>query len=333
MHISSRSLSLVCLLLLALAACGVQQPAAPASTPTPIFVVTIPANATPTLTPFQPADWSAPASVEVQPPTSEQSSSSDGLIPQPAGQVSIVLLGSDQRPDHGDFRTDVMILVTLRADHTISLVSFPRDLYVYLPGLNSQRMNAAMEFGGFDMLSSTLEYNFGIRPQHYILTNFSGFQSIVDSLGGIDVNVAQTLSDTRTGYPDGFTVYSGMVHMNGEMTLWYVRSRYSTSDFDRLRRAQEVMVALSQKLFSLNALTHLPEAYAAYRSAVETDLTLNDALSLLPLLQALDPNRVNRYAITTDQATPWIDPNSGSYYLLPDPTAIRQLLQQAVGVP
>jgi LCP family protein required for cell wall assembly len=333
MHISSRSLSLVCLLLLTLAACGVQQPAAPASTPTPIFVVTVPANATPTLTPFQPADWSAPASVEVQPPTGEQSSSSAGLIPQPAGQVSIVLLGSDQRPDQGDFRTDVMILVTLRADHTISLVSFPRDLYVYLPGLNSQRMNAAMEFGGFDMLSSTLEYNFGIRPQHYILTNFSGIQSIVDSLGGIDVNVAQTLSDTRTGYPDGFTVYSGIVHMNGEMTLWYVRSRYSTSDFDRLRRAQEVMVALSQKLFSLNALTHLPEAYAAYRSAVETDLTLNDALSLLPLLQALDPNRVNRYAITTDQATPWIDPNSGSYYLLPDPTAIRQLLQQAVGVP
>jgi LCP family protein required for cell wall assembly len=331
MHISSRSLSLVFLLLLALAACGTQK--ASVATTTPIIVVTVPANATPTLTPFQPADWSAPASVEVQPPTSEQSSSSADLIPQPAGQVSIVLLGSDQRPDQGDFRTDVMILVTLRPDHTVSLVSFPRDLYVYLPGLNSQRMNAAMEFGGFEMLSATLEYNFGIRPQHYVLTNFSGFQSIVDSLGGVDVSVAQTLSDARTGYPDGFTVYSGQVHMNGEMALWYVRSRYSTSDFDRLRRAQEVMVALSQKLFSLKALAHLPEAYAAYRSAVVTDLTLDDALSLLPLLQALDPNRVNRFAITADQGTEWIDPNSGSYYLLPDPTAIRQLLQQAVGVP
>jgi len=329
MHISSRSLSLVCLLLLTLTACGVQPQAA--STPTPIFVVTVPANATPTLTPFQPAGLlSTPAQVAS---VDEQSSSSAGPIPQPAGQVSIVLLGSDQRPNQGDFRTDVMILVTLRADHTVSLVSFPRDLYVYLPGLNSQRINAAMEFGGFDMLSSTLEYNFGIRPQHYILTNFSGFQSIVDSLGGVDVNVAQTLNDTRTGYPDGFTVYSGLVHMNGEMALWYVRSRYSTSDFDRLRRAQEVMVALSQKLFSLKALAHLPEAYAAYRSAVVTDLTLEDALSLLPLLQALDPNRVSRYVITADQGTEWIDPNSGSYYLLPDPIAIRKLLQQAVGVP
>jgi polyisoprenyl-teichoic acid--peptidoglycan teichoic acid transferase len=331
----SHSLSPVCLLLLALTACGVQPQAA--ATPTPIFVVTVPANATPTLTPFQPAGFlSTPAPVasgDVQPPSDEQSSSAAEPIPQPAGQVSIILLGSDQRPTGNDFRTDVMILVTLRADHTVSLVSFPRDLYVYLPGLNSQRINAAMEFGGFDMLSSTLEYNFGIRPQHYILTNFNGFQSIVDSLGGIDVNVAQTLSDTRTGYPYRFTVYSGLVHMNGEMALWYVRSRKSTSDIDRLRRAQEVMVALSQKLFSLNGLGHLPEAYAAYHSAVVTDLTLDDALSLLPLLRALDPNRVNRYAITTDQATPWIDPNSGSYYLLPDPIAIRQLLQQAVGIP
>jgi polyisoprenyl-teichoic acid--peptidoglycan teichoic acid transferase len=336
MYKSSRSLSLVFLLLLALAACGNRKTVAPTPTSTPIFVVSVPANATPTLTPFQPADWSAPApdeSVDVQPPPSGQSSSSSDLIPQPAGQVSIVLLGSDQRPDQGDFRTDVMILVTLRPDHTVSLVSFPRDLYVYLPGLNSQRMNAAMEFGGFDMLSATMEYNFGVRPQHYILTNFSGFQSIVDSLGGVDVSVAQTLSDARTGYPNGFTVDSGQHHMNGEMALWYVRSRYSTSDFDRLRRAQEVMVAISQKIFSVYGLSHLSETYAAFRSAVITDLTLDDAISLLPLLEALDPNRVNRFAITTDQATPWIDPNSGSYYLLPQPDAIREMLQQAIGAP
>ncbi|MFH1523964.1 MAG: LCP family protein [Chloroflexota bacterium] len=331
MHKSSRFLNLVYLLLLALAACGTQKPSV--ATTTPIIVVTVPANATPTVTPFQPEDWSAPVSVDIQPPTSEQSSSSTGLIPQPAGQVSIVLLGSDQRPDHGDFRTDVMILVTLRADHTVSLVSFPRDLYVYLPGLNSQRMNAAMEFGGFEMLSATFEYNFGVRPQHYILTNFSGFKAIVDSLGGVDVSVAQTLSDARTGYPNGFTVYSGSVHMNGEMALWYVRSRYSTSDFDRLRRAQEVMIAIGRKILSMDGLKNFSETYAAFRSAVITDLTLEDAPSLLPLLEALDPDRVSRYAITTDQATPWIDPNTGSYYLLPQQDAIREMLQQALGVP
>jgi LCP family protein required for cell wall assembly len=288
----------------------------------------MPSNPTPTMTPFQPEDFSAPET-----PPEQGTGGPVAPIPQPAGQVSVILLGSDQRPDHGDFRTDVMVLVTLQADHTISMVSFPRDLYVYLPGLDSQRINAAFEFGGFDLLSATLEYNFGIRPQHYVLTNFSGFQSIIDSVGGVDVYVAQTLWDTRTGYPDGFTVYPGVVHMNGETALWYVRSRASTSDFDRLRRAQEVTIALGVKLLSLNALGHLPEAYAAYRNAVVTDLTLEDALSLLPLLQALNTSQVSRYTITTDQVTPWIDPNSGSYYLLPDPAAMRQLLQQAVGSP
>ncbi len=244
-----------------------------------------------------------------------------------------MLLGSDQRPTGNDFRTDVMILVTLRADHSISLVSFPRDLYVLLPGRDMQRINAAMEFGGFDLLQSTFEYNFGIRPQHYILTNFNGFKSIVDSLGGVDVNVAQSFHDARTGYPDGYTVNAGAVHMDGEMALWYARSRKSTSDFDRLRRGQEVIVAISQKLFSLNGLRYVPEAYAAYRNAVVTDLTLGDVLQLLPMVQAINPDRVDRFTIGIDQVTPWTDPNSGSYYLLPQADAIRELLEQAVGVP
>ena len=307
--------------------CGNTAATLPAATPTTLFLVTAPFDSTPTLTPFQPQD--VPLATAIP----EQSSSQVEPISQPAGQVSILLLGSDQRPNAGDFRTDVMILVTFRADHSISLVSFPRDLYVYLPGRNMQRINAAMEFGGFDLLKSTFEDNFGISPQHYILTNFNGFKSIVDSLGGMNVSVAQTLHDTRTGYPDGYTVYPGLVHMDGEMALWYVRSRKSTSDFDRLRRAQEVIIAISMKLFSLNTLNSLPEAYAAYRNAVVTDITLDDVIQFLPLLQAVDLNRVDRYQVDTNQATPWTDPNSGSYYLLPQTEAIQQLLRQAVGSP
>jgi anionic cell wall polymer biosynthesis LytR-Cps2A-Psr (LCP) family protein len=112
-----------------------------------------------------------------------------------------------------------------------------------------------------------------------------------------------------------------------------VRSRKSSSDFDRLRRAQEAIIAISMKLFSLNALNSLPEVYAAYRSAVVTDIILDDVIQLLPLLQAVDLNRVDRYQVDTNQATPWIDPNSGAYYLLPQTEAIQQLLRQAVSNP
>jgi LCP family protein required for cell wall assembly len=196
-----------------------------------------------------------------------------------------------------------------------------------------ERINTAYEYGGFDLLALTFEYNMGIRPQNFILTNFNGFKAMVDSLGGVDVNVGQTFYDARSGYPDGFTVYPGLVHMDGEMALWYVRARLTTSDLDRLRRSQEVLAAIGQKLFNLDALDRVPEFYDAYRQAVVTDLSLDDLIQLVPLLQAVSADRVDRYVITFDQVDPWTDPDSGSQYLLPRPEAIRQLLVQAAGIP
>ena len=90
-------------------------------------------------------------------------------------------------------------------------------------------------------------------------------------------------------------------------------------------------IALSKRLFNLNALSRISELYQAYRSSVVTDLTLDDVLQLLPILRNLDSSRIERYAITFDQTTAWIEPGSGRYYLLPDMQAIRQILLEAVG--
>jgi polyisoprenyl-teichoic acid--peptidoglycan teichoic acid transferase len=155
----------------------------------------------------------------------------------------------------------------------------------------------------------------------------------VDSLDGVDVNVGKTFQDARTGYPDGYTVYPGVVHMYGEMALWYIRARMTTSDLDRLRRAQEVLVAIGQKFFSRDAFAHIPDLYNSYRQASVTDLTLGDMFRLLPLVRASDPNRVDRYTFTSDQVQAWIEPTSQNYYLLPKQGAIRQLLEQALGNP
>ncbi len=328
---------LFALLLACLPACG--------ETPLPVQstsewkTITPGGNLSATSTPFSPLEiptLESPLLDNPPLPTAEQPANIG--IPAPAAPltkpdtaVTILLLGSDQRPGRSDFRTDVFVLLTLRGDGSVSLVSFPRDLYVYLPALGKMnRINAAYEFGGFELVAQTLEYNFGLRPDHFALTSFGGFQYIVESLGGVDVNVGLTLSDNRPGYPGGFTVYPGIVHMDGEMALWYVRSRATSSDFDRLRRAQEVLVAIGQKLFTLQGLTRVPELYQAYRSSVVTDLTLNDLLALLPLLQKADPNRIDRYVIAPPFVTPWIKPDTGAYLLLPDVPVIQQLLQQAL---
>jgi LCP family protein required for cell wall assembly len=251
-------------------------------------------------------------------------------ISQPAGEVTILLMGSDQRPGGQDFRTDTAVLVVLKLDGSVSLVSFPRDLWVYLPGKFMERINTAQEYGGFALTQATFQYNFGFTPQSYVLTDFSGFRSVIDNLGGIDVQVGQTFSDARTGYPKGYTVHAGLGHMDSATALWYVRARATSSDLDRLRRAQEVILAIGKRLLSLNALTRIPQLFAGFRAAIVTDMTLQDVSALLPVLQVVNPNQIQRYAISTDQVTTFYT-SSGADVLLPRPQAIRQLLLQALG--
>lgn len=309
-------------------------------------------NHTPTRTPFQPEGRSALTALpsvtrngaytatpeRVYPtlqaaPVGTQAPAPAALIPQPEGQISLLLLGSDQRPGSGSFRTDTIVLVIVKPDGAVSMVSIPRDLYVYIPGFRMSRINAAYIWGGFDLLAMTFEYNFGLRPQHFVLTNFNGFKSIVDSLGGVDVNVGRRMHDARSGYPGGYIVNPGVVHMNGEMALWYLRARAASSDLDRLRRNQEVLVAIGQKLLSLDALGRVPDFYNAYRQAVVTDFSLSDLLQFPALLQATNPGQVDRYTLTLDHTAPWTEPGSGTWYLLPKTEAIQGVLHQAMGAP
>jgi LCP family protein required for cell wall assembly len=257
-----------------------------------------------------------------------------GLFAQPMGQVNIVLLGSDQRPNTGGFRTDTMILLTLNPSAGIvSMTSFPRDLYVYIPGWTVQRMNTAHAHGGFDLLALTFEYNFGVHPDHYVLINMWSFEQAVDSLGGIDVEVAVTLTDHRDDYGQ-YTVYAGTVHMDGETALWYVRSRYSTSDFDRGRRQQEVIVAAFRKLLSLDALNRASQLFEIYNSSVVTDMGFNQMASYLPLASKIaeDSGRIRRFAIGPQQVSPWVN-SSGAQVLLPIRESVIQVMKDALSTP
>jgi LCP family protein required for cell wall assembly len=256
-----------------------------------------------------------------------------GLLEQPAGQTNILLLGSDQRPSDGGFRTDTIILLTLNSElGTVNVTTFPRDLYVYIPGYTIQRINTAFAFGDFEGLALTLEYNFGVHPDHYMLINFWSFIEVVDSLGGITVDVERTFTDHRDSYGN-YTVPAGSVYMDGPTVLWYVRARYTSSDFDRGRRQQEVLEAIGKQLLSLNALTRVPELYEIYRDNVTTDLSVNDVLSLLPLAAQLsDTSRIHRFAIGPQQVYDWTN-YSGAMVLVPIREAVLPVMYQALNCP
>ena len=256
-----------------------------------------------------------------------------GILPQPKDQVNILILGSDQRPNEGGFRTDAMILATLNPDlGTVNLTSFPRDFYAYIPGWTVQRLNTAQVYGGFPLTQMTFEYNFGVRPDHYVMIEMSAFKDVVDSLDGIDVQVAQPLTDWRDQY-GYYTVGAGNVHMDGETALWYARSRYSSNDIVRNRRQQEVLEAIFQKLLSLDAVDRAPELYQAYVQNVTTDLTLDDITPLLPLAAKLgDGSNIHRYAIGSGQVYDWIN-YSGAQVLMPVRDAVIEVMRQALNSP
>ncbi|MEJ2265603.1 MAG: LCP family protein [Anaerolineales bacterium] len=322
----------------------------------PIFQV--PADATPTPTPFQPLpptptyiptdmptpptpvptpsptaamvaeDWgyfpgpSIPVSIGVGPPANP--------IPQPEGQVNILLLGSDQRLGDYGFRTDTILLLTLNPhDGTANLTSFPRDLYVYIPGWTTQRINTAQAHGGFDTTVMTFQYNFGVRPDYFIMINLWSFVEVIDSLGGVDVEVAVPLGDHRDGR-GYFRVPAGTYHMDGETALWYVRSRYTSNDFDRTRRQQEVIEATYRKLLSLDGIKRAPKLFKTYSDSVTTNMTFGDVAPLLPMAAYLtDSSRVNRYYIGPGEVTGWITPG-GAQVLLPNREAILSIMRQAL---
>jgi len=296
-----------------------------------------PLETTFTPTPFQPAgevpitptpEWTLTA-------TPDESKIISLGLERPQGQVNILLMGSDFRPGLG-YRTDVMMLLSLMPEQNlITLTSFPRDLYVDLPGYGYERINAALEFGGFPLVQETFDYNFDVPVDYYMLTDFSGFVSIIDTLGGITVNAAYELYDT-CDLPQAVDhmcyVPAGRITMNGETALWYVRSRYSTNDFDRTRRAQEVITAIVQKTMSLDALNRAAELFDLFRYSVETDVPFDLIVKMLPLAANYlqDPTILQRYAITEADVTDYLVPVSGAMVVIPNNDAVAKIIQQAV---
>lgn len=256
-----------------------------------------------------------------------------GILTHPDGQINIMLLGSDQRPNDGGFRTDTIQLLTINPQEgTVKQTSFPRDLYVYIPGYTVQRINTAMAWGGFEALASTMEYNFGVKPEYYVLINFWSFKDIIDSMGGISVHIGQNLCDQRDGY-ESFCVSQGTMWMDGETALWYVRSRYTSSDLDRGRRQQEVLQAIFDQLLNLDGLRRAPELYQIYKQNVITNLDLDFITSVLPIAKHLaDTRQVGRFSIGEGQVYNWTTPG-GAMVLMPVRDAVLEVMRQVISEP
>ncbi|MBI9050063.1 MAG: LCP family protein [Anaerolineaceae bacterium] len=307
----------------------------------------VPKDATATLTPFLPvASTVTPLATRTPLVTNTPTLTPTRLTPtplpwnygleSPEGQVRFAIFGSDYRPSSG-FRTDVIMIVSINPEEkTATVVSFPRDLYVTVPGRGEQRINTAFSYGGIELFNATMQENFGFQVDYFVITNFTGFVNIIDNLGGIDVNATANLSD-KCDLPfavNGYcSVGPGTVHMDGRTALWYARSRYSTSDFDRTRRAQEIILAILNRLLRFDVISKIPSLYNIYSANVETNIDLATVLSLAPLAPTLAKSENTRsFAISVDQTTAYRTPSGGAV-LLPNYDKIYPMLKEALYTP
>lgn len=200
-------------------------------------------------------------------------------------QTNILLIGIDARNADEDSRSDTMMLVTIdNTNGQIKLTSFLRDSYVEIAGKNwNEKLNAAYFRGGVQMLVDTLELNFKVDIPYYMLVNFEIFTTIVDELGGINVDVTQRESDyVATSKKPNIPVEIPAgedVLLNGEQALWYARIRKLDSDFMRTQRQRKVITAMVDKALTkdLGELISLAETVAPL---VKTNLTSDEILDL-----------------------------------------------------
>jgi LCP family protein required for cell wall assembly len=266
------------------------------------------------------------------------------LILAPPQRTNILLLGLDRRPseDTTASRSDTMILATVDpASRYVGMLSIPRDLYVTQNDGSQDRINTAYFYGelvvpgsGPALAMEVVQTNFGVNVNRYVGVDLAGFVSIIDALGGVDINVPDPLyDDAYPTYDYGTTTVSfeaGQQHMDGERALAYARIRHGSSDLQRAERQQLVITAALARLMQPAAWPRLPLVASAVSQSLSTDLTAVDVLRLAPTLLWVGPSRIDRQVIEGDMVQSYTT-DAGADVLLPVWDQINPVLLKMFG--
>jgi len=264
-------------------------------------------------------------------------------------RLNILVMGLDRRvddPEDSPTRTDSMFVVSIDPySKTAGVFSIPRDLWVEIPdgqgGYFKQRINVAYEYGpikkypggGPGLAEATVEHNFDIKIDHYVVLDFVSFMDLVDAVGGIDVEVQDYIVDPSycvTAYCTDREVIvfePGLEHMDGERALAYARIRYGSSDLDRIERQQQVIraavdTALSAQLIMPNRAVSI---YNKFRDAVDTDISVFKVPGLALLAKDIPPENVTTISLAPAVQDAWV---GDAQVLIADWDKVEELKQE-----
>lgn len=239
--------------------------------------------------------------------------------------VNILLIGQDRRSGEGRARSDAMILCTInKTKKTLIMTSFLRDLYVQIPGYQDNRLNTAYALGGMELLDETLMVNFGVHVDANVEVDFTAFQSVIDALGGVDISLTESEAN-HLNSNNGWSLSSGVSHLDGEQALAYSRIRYLDSDFYRTNRQRNVLTSLINSVRD-SSLENMLGLINTVLPLITTDMTdgqiIRYAMDLFPLLSDCT---IETQHIPADDAYQSASIR-GMSVLVPDLEANRQLL-------
>ena len=245
-------------------------------------------------------------------------------------KATVMIMGVDERADDVG-RSDTLMIATLDPDkNQAALLSVPRDTRVKIKGHGFDKINAAYAYGGRKLTQETIESLLNTHIDHYIKINVHGFTKIIDALGGIDIDVEKRMYYEDPWDDDGglyIDLQPGMQHMDGKTAITYVRYRDEEGDIGRIKRQQNFMKAVMDKLVSPTIIPKLPAIVSAVSDSVETDMSVSEILSFLGTLQDAKDNGLKSEMLPGKPV--YID---GISYWVPDISKIRQILANTLGI-
>ena len=269
----------------------------------------------------------------------------DYIMPEKEpNRFDILILGirgedDEDAEETGALLTDTMMVFSHdRLAKRSSLVSLPRDLYVKI-GSGKSKINEAYEYGfykkeGTDYVKKLVSQITGTYIDNVIVADFSSFEKLIDQLGGINITLAKPFKEEgQWGYI--FELPAGENHLNGQDALYYVRSRYSTSDFDRAFRQQQVLFAIKNKLTELNIISDPIKTLSVINTLnqnIKTDINIWGVKEMIDLGKEVDtsPAMFKKQVLSTDNLLYQTIGSNGEYILLPigdNFSQIKQLFQ------
>lgn len=248
--------------------------------------------------------------------------------PEEKNRIDILIVGLRGEGDveAGDYLTDTMMVLSIKTDtKKAALISIPRDLYVQIPRYGKmEKINFAYAYGeaaykdGLSLSRLAVERVTGITIDYTAAINFPTFINVIDALGGIDVYVPKDFSEAEQ-WGNEFFVPKGWNHFNSETALYYARSRYSSSDFDRARRQHDILMAVAKKATGLGVLANpvkLNRMLDSIATGVKTDIGFLDMVRLLGYAKSITGDSLARAVLDDSEKGLLVSGFSNGAYIL-----------------